>query len=328
MLEECIQLLDGGASLDECLQRYPDDAEELRPYLELRADLLSEPLAEPPAGAYGAGRSRLLEQLAMSREARATTASPWSLVAGVFTDHRLPGGALFRAAAGVAAVLALGIGALGASAAGGFEPARNALEPARDLLRTLHIVPDDAEPRERESEQRPSDVDSDAVPTSEETREADRATATQVPCDRGSDRPCEDEPRPSPTPVRDVRPTDEPIRDAAPTSTPLRNEPSRPSDREPTDTPAQDAPRDAEPTLENDTTDAPPRDAPQDDTRSGNAAPTDEPQPENAAPVHDEPDKRPVDSLGSSAGDGREAAVASNVYRSNAEESPGWAAPH
>ncbi|MCH7699472.1 MAG: hypothetical protein IH865_11100 [Chloroflexi bacterium] len=314
MLEECLQLLDRGASLDECLQRYPDDAEELRPYLELRASLLSEPLAEPPAGAYGAGRSRLLEGVAISREERAAKGLPWSLVTGLFTDQRLPGGGVVRAAAGVVAVLALGIGALGASAAGGFEPARDALEPARDILRTLHIVPDDDEPTKRESEQRPSDVDSDAVPTSEETREADRATVTQVPCDRGSDRPCEDEPRPSPTPVRDVRPKDEPIRDAAPTPAPLRDEPSRPSDREPTETPAQDSPldeppRDAEPTPETDSTDSPPRDAPPDDTRSGDAEPTTEPvaepRPESDAPVLDEPNSRPADGLGSSAGDGR-----------------------
>ncbi len=320
MLEECLQLLDHGMDLEECLERYLDDADELRPFLELRASLLSERLAEPPAGAYGAGRSRLLEQLAISREVRTAKTSPSSLISGLFANQRVPGGAFVRTAAGVVAVLALGIGALSASAAGGFEPARDALEPARDVLRALHIVPDADEPKERESDQRPSDGDSEAVPTSEGTREADRPTATLIPCDRESDRACEDERRPTPTLIRDVRPTDEPIRDAAPTPTPLRDEPSRPSDREPTDTPVQDSPRDAEATPEPDTTGSPPRDASPDPTRSSDIEPTTEPtaEPQPSEPrdeilpdsdgrYSDGPVDQPIDSFDGFVGDGGQA---------------------
>lgn len=127
ILIECLQALEGGADLADCLARYPQHADALRPYLELRAEILSLEMPQPTAASYEAGRQALLERAVSAHaEEGKRLGRPWLL---------LPKSV--RSLAGLAAVsfvlLLLAGGALGASAAGGFDP-------ARDVLSALHIV--------------------------------------------------------------------------------------------------------------------------------------------------------------------------------------------
>ena len=286
MLEECLRLLDSGASLEDCLSRYPDAADDLRPFLELRASLTAATQLDPPAGAYEQGRSRLLSQLEAQPAARVST-SFWSGIARFFSGDRRWGGGLARAAAGVVAVFVLGLGALGASAAGGFEPARDALEPARDVLSRLRIISDDKERDREAADERPTRRETDAPPNAEETRERVRDMATPTACRRLSDRPCADEARPTPTPTpkRDARATETPRKDARATATPVRDAPIRPIDRvataerpldvapidPPSDEPVATSPRDGDRSDE-------PLDDGLTDTRSGEPKATIEPR--------------------------------------------------
>ena len=275
MLEECLRLLDGGASVEDCLSRYPDAAVDLRPFLELRASLTASGQIDPPTGAYEQGRSRLLSQLAAPPSVLAP-ASFWRGIVRFLSGEQRWGGGLARAAAGVVAVFVLGVGVLGVSAAGGFEPARQALEPARDVLSALRIVSDDKKDREV-PDMRPTDEETDAPVDAEETREPARDEPTPTVCVRSSDRPCVDATRPTPTPGRDARATETPLRDARATATPVRDAPLRPGNRiataeRPLDVEPSDPPRDDEPAPTS------PRDAEQsdrplddatNDTRSG-----------------------------------------------------------
>lgn len=284
MLEECLRLLDSGSSLEDCLSRYPDAADDLRPFLELRASLTAATQLDPPAGAYEQGRSRLLSQLEAQPATRVST-SFWSEIAHFFSGDRRWGGGLARAAVGVVAVFVLGLGALGVSAAGGFEPARDALEPARDVLSRLRIISDDNETERDAQDERPTERQTDAPPNAEETRERVRDMATPTACRRLSDRPCVDAARPTPTPKRDTRATETPRKDARATATPVRDAPIRPIDRvatleRPLDVAPIDPPSDepvATSPLDGDRSDAPLDDG-STDTRSGEADATIEPR--------------------------------------------------
>ena len=128
VLAECLQALDAGASVEDCLARYPQHANALRPYLELRARLLAIEAPQPPATAYAAGRQTLLERLASPAPAR----SRWEAVRETLSGGWLRS-PLARAAVVGAVVFALAGGALGASAAAG-------VDQAQDVLSTLHIA--------------------------------------------------------------------------------------------------------------------------------------------------------------------------------------------
>ena len=96
MLEDCLLLLDGGASLEDCLSRYPDAADDLRPFLELRVSLTATVQLEPPPGAYEQGRARLLSQLEEQPSDQASI-SLWAGMLGFFSgEQRWGGGFLFR----------------------------------------------------------------------------------------------------------------------------------------------------------------------------------------------------------------------------------------
>lgn len=158
-LIECLDSMDGGADLASCLARYPEDASWLRPYLELHLSLRLAPLPEPSAAAYDAGRTRLLERLhALSETTVAHSAGTrWAMplvaafgtrwgmlraqLAGFFSGGWARADSpLARVAAVAALIFVLGGGALGASAAAGFQPARDVLAA---LPVVQHLTPDD-----------------------------------------------------------------------------------------------------------------------------------------------------------------------------------------
>ena len=242
MLEECLLLLDGGASVEDCLSLYPDAADALRPFLEMRATLTTARQFNPPPGAYEQGLSRLLSQV----EAQPTVPAQdsfWSRITRFFSGEQHWAGGLARAAVAIVALFALGLGGLSASAAGGFEPAQEALRPARNVL--MRIIPGRDRPDRRAPIDRPTPGATDVPVIDEGAREPTRETPRPTSCIRSSDRVCLDEARPTPTPPRDVGATDGPIRDGRPTTTykpdapasatPLRDGPA-------TATPRRDAP--------------------------------------------------------------------------------------
>jgi hypothetical protein len=131
-LIECLRALDAGSGIEAALAGYPQHAAVLRPYLELRARLLAAELPPLHPADYQAGRQALLDRLLASER---QPAGPDARLLGALTDgwHRL-GSPAARLAAVAVAVAVLGLGALGASAAGG-------VGPAREVLSALRIVP-------------------------------------------------------------------------------------------------------------------------------------------------------------------------------------------
>lgn len=157
-LAECLNAIDAGTDIEVCLARYPEHAQALRLYLELRSELLTlgrKP--EPPAEAYQAGRLRLLEQVSSppSKTPARALVHAFGLRWGMFEEQmrtfvtgrwdRLAS-PLARAGAVGALLLLVGGGALGASAAGGFEP-------ARQVLSALHLIDPPSEEGEELSPQ-------------------------------------------------------------------------------------------------------------------------------------------------------------------------------
>lgn len=128
ILVECWETIDAGVDIETCLVRYPEHADALRPYLELRTQMLALERPEPPAAAFATGRAALLERVAVSRAPRR-----WSWAHAVGAVWSRLDSPLARVAAVGALLFLLGGGALGASAAGGFQP-------ARDVLSALPVV--------------------------------------------------------------------------------------------------------------------------------------------------------------------------------------------
>ena len=172
-LAECLNAIDAGADIELCLTRYPEHAQALLLYLELRTELLTlgrQP--EPPVEAYQAGRLTLLEQVApppSQTTGRALVHAfglRWKLIGEQMRAFASAGSdrlasPLARVAAVGAVLFLVGGGALGASAAGGFEPARQVLSalPLVDLASEEgeDISPQDA----REAGPVPVDTDSE-----------------------------------------------------------------------------------------------------------------------------------------------------------------------
>jgi hypothetical protein len=103
ILTECIREIESGdSSMEDCLQRYPDRAAELRPHLELWGSLNAAAKAQPNFGSQQRGQQQLLGALAdMERRG----------------DERRMIPAFAKAAVVVAAAVLLIGGAAGASAA-------------------------------------------------------------------------------------------------------------------------------------------------------------------------------------------------------------------
>lgn len=71
--DECLRALENGSSLDDCLRRYPDLAEELKPRLEmlLRTQDVMKSI-QPPVGFQAASRAQLLSRAAeLEKDAQA-----------------------------------------------------------------------------------------------------------------------------------------------------------------------------------------------------------------------------------------------------------------
>ncbi len=62
LLEESLQALRSGASIDDCLKRFPEHAEDLRPLLEMAAALSTVEQPHPAAAAIRRSRERMLQE--------------------------------------------------------------------------------------------------------------------------------------------------------------------------------------------------------------------------------------------------------------------------
>ena len=111
ILNECLDMLQAGASIDDCVAPYPDYADELRAQLRIAETLTdARPHVQPEPSAMALGRSRLLAAAAEERQA-----VPKPLLGFVLGSARRF--ALLPYALPVALALLLAVGGLTASAA-------------------------------------------------------------------------------------------------------------------------------------------------------------------------------------------------------------------
>ena len=79
VLDESLALLgEGQATLEECLDRYPEFAGELRPLLEIALDVRGLPHPASSSAAFAAGKRKMLEALAEKKRRRAVSARPFA----------------------------------------------------------------------------------------------------------------------------------------------------------------------------------------------------------------------------------------------------------
>ncbi|MCH8814474.1 MAG: hypothetical protein IH957_05155 [Chloroflexi bacterium] len=104
-LTECIEAIETGTDAEACLQRYPEQADELRPLLRMWSDLDDSVKAEPVADGYDHGLRRTLDALADAERGGRKRMIPFFAPA------------LVKVAAAVAAVVLLTAGVAGTSAA-------------------------------------------------------------------------------------------------------------------------------------------------------------------------------------------------------------------
>ena len=79
-LDDCMHLLRTGASTADCLARYPEHAEELRPLLSLASAVKAVPTPRPDPAAVRANRQRMLDAVqaaAARRQRRGPAAFAW-----------------------------------------------------------------------------------------------------------------------------------------------------------------------------------------------------------------------------------------------------------
>ena len=63
-LDRCLNMLKGGAAIEECLACHPEHASRLRPLLEIAAMLQSMPCPVSDPASFIAGKQRMLKALA------------------------------------------------------------------------------------------------------------------------------------------------------------------------------------------------------------------------------------------------------------------------
>jgi hypothetical protein len=68
IIEESIRRLEAGASLNDVLAAYPDEADELRPHLEVWRSLSAQPASQPSAPGAARGMARL--EAALTQQAQ------------------------------------------------------------------------------------------------------------------------------------------------------------------------------------------------------------------------------------------------------------------
>jgi len=162
-LEQCLQLVRDGMSIDECLTRYPEDADELRAHLVAAQALLgSSPAIEVDAATQQRAQARLLGAVA---EAGAARADDGLLLGWPF---RLAGAGIRRA---VLLPYALPIALALLLAFGGLTTVAAVLQPDVPVLRGIFGGDDTAPPADSDS----SDEEVFAAATATETEPATEA---------------------------------------------------------------------------------------------------------------------------------------------------------
>ena len=74
ILDQCLTMMQAGASIDDCVARYSQHADELRAQLQTAQALWdAKPTAQPEPTAQAKGRSRLLTTVAEMHEAASAT---------------------------------------------------------------------------------------------------------------------------------------------------------------------------------------------------------------------------------------------------------------
>ncbi|HEU5088103.1 MAG TPA: hypothetical protein VFT99_11675, partial [Roseiflexaceae bacterium] len=112
VLQECLDRLAGGATVDQCVQRFPQQRLELEPMLQAVAALRKLPHPAMPVAAQAAIEARVLQQVALRRAAPPPHAASQPAVHPLAaTWHGIPVWALLLAAAMVVALL-LALGTL------------------------------------------------------------------------------------------------------------------------------------------------------------------------------------------------------------------------
>jgi len=110
-LDKSLALLERGRTPEDCLDRFPERAEELRPLLEVAAQISRVPPPTPPSIDGANGKQRMLDALVQKKAAQpglGARLSAWvdSLFDGA-TDHGVESRRLLRSVAAAAAVIIL-----------------------------------------------------------------------------------------------------------------------------------------------------------------------------------------------------------------------------
>ena len=132
IVEECLELLRQGRSMEECLERYPEEAAELEPMLRVAFSVRSGLAADLPLPARTRMRSRVLAEWDRQHQPRS-----WNLR----LPSVLPGSALFPRWAFAAAilVLALALGGLGTNTAAANTVPGDILYPVKELREGVEL---------------------------------------------------------------------------------------------------------------------------------------------------------------------------------------------
>ena len=138
IVEDCIELLSHGWSLEECLERYPEEAAELEPILRNAISIRSDLAAELPVTTRLRMRSRVLAEWDRQHQPRR-----WKLtLPSIFPNLALfPKMSLFPKGAFAAAilVLALALGGLGTNTAAANTVPGDILYPVKELREGVEL---------------------------------------------------------------------------------------------------------------------------------------------------------------------------------------------
>lgn len=132
IIEECLELLRSGISLEECLKRYPEEAEELEPVLRSAISVRAGLETELPPAARARIRDRVMTEWDRQRQPKRWD---WS-ISSIF-----PKLALFPRWAFVAAslVLVLALGGLGANNASASSVPGDLLYPVKEFRESVQL---------------------------------------------------------------------------------------------------------------------------------------------------------------------------------------------
>jgi len=132
IVQECLELLRQGRSLEECLERYPEEAAEVEPILRTALSVRSGLAADLPLTTRTRMKSRVLAEWDHRHEPRRWN---WRL------PSLFPGWPLFprRAFVTAALVLALALGGLGTNTAAANTVPGDALYPVKEFRESVQL---------------------------------------------------------------------------------------------------------------------------------------------------------------------------------------------